>query len=45
MPDANVTEVAFKVGCASPQHLSTLFKKLTGLSPTEWRERVRDGSG
>ncbi|HMR07463.1 MAG TPA: helix-turn-helix transcriptional regulator [Polyangiaceae bacterium] len=36
-----ITRIAFDVGCASPQHLSALFKKRTGVSPSEWRRRRR----
>jgi AraC-like DNA-binding protein len=39
--DAPVTEIAFEVGCASSQHFSVLFRRATGRSPSEWRERAR----
>ncbi len=35
--DLKITAVALEVGCASSQHLSTLFRKSTGESPSEWR--------
>ena len=38
--DAPVTRVALDVGL-SPAHFSALFKSETGLSPREWRDRVR----
>ncbi len=38
---ASVTEIAFQVGCKSPQHFSTLFKKATGDPPSTWREKQR----
>jgi AraC-like DNA-binding protein len=39
--DASLTTIAFDVGCASPQHFSQLFRKLTGESPSAWRDRHR----
>jgi AraC-like DNA-binding protein len=39
--ETSVTEVAITVGLTSPQHLSTLFRRLGHASPSEWRARVR----
>ncbi len=39
--NAKVTAVAVEVGCASLQHFSSLFRKVTGESPSDWRERHR----
>lgn len=39
--DAPLTTIALEVGCASLQHFSALFRKLTGVSPSAWRERQR----
>lgn len=39
--DAQLTSVALEVGCASLQHFSALFRKLTGESPSAWRARHR----
>jgi AraC-like DNA-binding protein len=39
--DAKLTAIAFEIGCASLQHFSTLFRKQTGHSPSEWRARHR----
>jgi AraC-like DNA-binding protein len=39
--EANLTEIAFAVGCASLHHFSTMFRKVTGETPTRWRERHR----
>jgi AraC-like DNA-binding protein len=39
--DAKLTAVAVEVGCASLQHFSGLFRKLTGESPSAWRARHR----
>jgi AraC-like DNA-binding protein len=34
-----LTEIAYDVGCASPQHFSTLFKRVVGCAPSVWRAR------
>ena len=39
--DSAVTEIAYDVGCASPQHFSTLFRRVTGSTPSTWRARAR----
>jgi hypothetical protein len=39
--DAPLTEIAYDVGCASPQHFSTLFRRVIGTSPSAWRGRQR----
>ena len=39
--DEPVSRIAYEVGCATPQHLSTLFKRATGLTPTAYRARER----
>lgn len=36
---ASVTSVAMDLGCASPQHFSTMFRKVVGETPLGWRER------
>jgi len=33
----SVTEIAYHVGCASPQHFSVLFRKRLGMPPSAWR--------
>jgi AraC-like DNA-binding protein len=38
-PERKLTAIAAEVGCGSLQHFSSLFRRLTGLSPTEWRAR------
>jgi AraC-like DNA-binding protein len=40
--DTSITEVAIQVGLTSPQHLSTLFRKLGHANPSEWRARARE---
>jgi AraC-like DNA-binding protein len=34
--DTPLTEVAYDVGCASPQHFSTLFRRVAGMTPSAW---------
>jgi AraC-like DNA-binding protein len=41
--ESSLTEIAYDVGCASPQHFSTLFRRVTDRTPSEWRRR-RSGS-
>lgn len=36
--ELSVKEIAFKLGYSSVAHLSTQFKKVTGLTPTEFKE-------
>jgi AraC-like DNA-binding protein len=37
--DAPLTTIALEAGFSSLQHLNTQFKKLTGTSPANWRQR------
>lgn len=39
--DAPLTSIALDVGCASLQHFSALFRRLTGDSPSAWRTKQR----
>ena len=39
--DSPLTEIAYDVGCASPQHFSTLFRRVTGSTATAWRAARR----
>lgn len=39
--DLKITVIALEVGCASSQHLSVMFRKLTGESPSSWRAAHR----
>lgn len=39
--DVTVAAIAFEVGYASEAAFSRAFKKVTGLSPSEWRDRSR----
>jgi AraC-like DNA-binding protein len=35
--ESPLTEIAYDVGCASPQHFSTMFKRVAGMAPSTWR--------
>jgi len=39
--DYEIKHIAFEAGCASSQHFCTLFRRLTGEAPSEWRSRHR----
>lgn len=39
--DSALTEIAYDVGCASPQHFSSLFRRVVGEAPSAWRVRQR----
>lgn len=39
--DAPVSEVALSLGFEYPQHFTRYFKRMTALSPTQWRQRRR----
>jgi AraC-like DNA-binding protein len=39
--DDKITAIALEVGCGSSQHLSALFRKMTGETPTQWRATHR----
>jgi AraC-like DNA-binding protein len=38
--DSPLTEIAYDIGCASPQHFSTLFRRVVGCPPSAWRIRA-----
>ncbi len=38
--DSLLTEIAYDVGCASPQHFSTLFRRAVGVAPSTWRAKA-----
>jgi AraC-like DNA-binding protein len=41
--DISLTEVAYDVGCASPQHFSALFRRVVGEPPSTWRSSRQRG--
>jgi AraC-like DNA-binding protein len=43
--DTKVSAIAFNVGYASVAAFSRAFKKVTGFSPSEWREREKSDAG
>ena len=38
--DSPLTEIAYDIGCASPQHFSTLFKRVAGQTPSAYRRTM-----
>ena len=42
--DDTLLDIAAAVGISSPQHFSQLFRRLTGLSPAEYRKQRKEGS-
>lgn len=38
-----IGDIAARIGCASPKHFRTTFKKLKGVSPAAYRAAVRRG--
>lgn len=42
--DLNLSEIAVKLGYSNTQHLSSQFKKITGMSPSEFK-KSREGEG
>jgi AraC-like DNA-binding protein len=39
-PQARISEVAFEVGFASITHFNRMFRRITGQSPTNFRQRI-----
>lgn len=38
--DVDITQVAYMVGFSSQPHFSTVFKRFTGYTPSEYRQRI-----
>ncbi len=38
-PDIPITEIAHKLGFSSSQHFATVFKRITGVTPREYRKK------
>jgi AraC-like DNA-binding protein len=41
--ELNLSEMSWKLDYSSVQHLSSQFKKTTGMTPTEYRKIVKEG--
>ncbi len=37
----SISRIAYEVGCATPQHLSAIFRQATGQTPSAWRDAQR----
>ena len=35
--DSSLTEIAYDIGCSSPQHFSKLFKRVVGTTPSDFK--------
>ena len=42
--DLNIKELSNQVGYMSPKHFSSVFKNATGISPKQYREKIRRNS-
>ena len=38
----SVTDITYDIGYSHVTHFTSLFKKETGLTPTEWRQKKRE---
>lgn len=43
--DVDIAQVAYSLGFNAQSHFSTLFKRYTGMTPTEYRSMGKDDSG
>ena len=41
----SIKEVSFATGYQDPNYFSKIFRKIVGVSPTMYAERIRDGEG
>ena len=39
-PSVSITDIAFAAGYENPQHFSRAFRRLTGVSPRSFRQRI-----
>lgn len=42
-PERNIKEICIEAGYTNPNYFSRIFKKYTGMTPTEMRDRLREG--
>ena len=43
--DVDIAQVAYSLGFNAQSHFSTLFKRYTGMTPTEYRSMGKDDAG
>ncbi len=43
-PDMNIKEISIEAGYSNPNYFSRIFKKWTGMTPTEMRDVIKDNS-
>ena len=41
--ESNINEIANKVGLTNPKHFTKIFKSIVGISPCEYRSKLRKG--
>ena len=44
-PDRNIKEISIEAGYSNPNYFSRIFKKCTGMTPTELRDALKSGRG
>lgn len=40
LPSSSISQIAYNLGFQYPQHFTRVFKKVTGMTPNEYREKV-----
>ena len=40
--EKSVTDITYEIGYSHVKHFTTLFKKVIGITPTEWRKKNRE---
>ncbi len=43
-PDMNIKEISIEAGYSNPNYFSRIFKKWTGMTPTEMRDAIKDNA-
>lgn len=43
LTDDDISIIAYRLGFQHPQHFSRMFKRMTGMSPSQYRERTETG--
>ena len=44
-PDYSIKQICAMVGYSDPNYFSRIFKKYEGVNPSEYRERMENGTG